>query len=142
MAIMTSLTVTVCVLQPVVLSTQIQSEMSLPLQVTLIPITDAYMPCDEAMRHSHRRTIHTSCLEKQHFEPEVAESLPFEKAAHAALAWLSENHAKCDVVHGHEWGGIFVDIITAVHYRQAAPGLRFAVETHGGHIWYAARCGM
>lgn len=35
----------------------------------------------------------------------------------------------------HEWGGVFVDIIMMNHLRQLHPGLRIAVEPHGGHVW-------
>ena len=39
------------------------------------------------------------------------------------------------MVHAHEWGGVFADLVTAVHYRQLHPGLRVAIEPHGGHVW-------
>ena len=39
--------------------------------------------------------------------------------SHAVLNWVEENADRCDVIHGHEWGGAFVDLITANHYRQA-----------------------
>ena len=35
------------------------------------------------------------------------------------LNWVEENADRCDVIHGHEWGGAFVDLITANNYRQA-----------------------
>ena len=41
------------------------------------------------------------------------------------------------VLHVHEWGGAFVDVIVASHFRQLQPGFRVAVEPHGGHVWYA-----
>ncbi|KAK9813475.1 hypothetical protein WJX73_001034 [Symbiochloris irregularis] len=105
------------------------------LQVTMVQITERHKKiCDEGTRTA-RHGFKIACPEKHHYEPEVAESLPFEKASHAALAWLRQNQDKCDVVHGHEWGGVFVSVITALHFRQLPAGLRFVVETHGGHIW-------
>ena len=39
------------------------------------------------------------------------------------------------VLHGHEWGGAFVDVIISSHFRQLQPGFRVIVEPHGGHVW-------
>ena len=50
------------------------------------------------------------------------ETYPYEGLSHASLAWLKSNLDKCDVVHVHEWGGVFVDVITASAYRQLKPG--------------------
>ena len=51
------------------------------------------------------------------------ETYPYEGLSHAALAWLKSNLALCDVIHVHEWGGVFVDVITASAYRQLKPGV-------------------
>lgn len=77
------------------------------------------------------------CLKQEHFEPEVLEASPYERLSHAALAWLAGSSRLCDLVHGHEWGGVMVDAATASYYRQLRPGLRLAIEPHGGHIWCA-----
>ena len=53
---------------------------------------------------------------------QVVETYPYESLSHASLAWLKSNLALCDVVHVHEWGGVFVDVITASAYRQLKPG--------------------
>jgi hypothetical protein len=53
---------------------------------------------------------------------QVVETFPYEVLSHAALAWLEANLGACDVVHVHEWGGAFVDVITASAYRQLKPG--------------------
>lgn len=42
---------------------------------------------------------------------------------------------RCDIVHAHEWGGVFADVVTMNHFRQLRQGLRIAVEPHGGHVW-------
>ena len=55
---------------------------------------------------------------------QVVETYPYESLSHAALAWLKSNLALCDVVHVHEWGGVFIDVITASAYRQLKPGVQ------------------
>ena len=35
----------------------------------------------------------------------------------------------------HEWGGVSVDIVTYSHFRRFRPGLRLAINPHGGHYW-------
>lgn len=42
---------------------------------------------------------------------------------------------RCDIVHAHEWGGVFADLVTLNHFRGLQPGLRIAIEPHGGHVW-------
>ncbi len=56
----------------------------------------------------------------------MVETHPYESLSHASLAWLKSNLALCEVVHVHEWGGVFVDLITASAYRQLKPGTSFA----------------
>ncbi len=58
---------------------------------------------------------------------QVVETDPYESLSHASLAWLKSNLALCDVVHVHEWGGVFVDVITASAYRQLKPGTSLSV---------------
>ena len=40
-----------------------------------------------------------------------------------------------DAAQVHEWGGVFTDIVTYSHFRQFRPGLRIAINSHGGHYW-------
>jgi hypothetical protein len=42
---------------------------------------------------------------------------------------------RCDIVHAHEWGGVFADLVMINHFRQLQSGLRIAIEPHGGHVW-------
>lgn len=35
----------------------------------------------------------------------------------------------------HEWGGVFADVVAASHFGRLRPGLRVAINTHGGHYW-------
>jgi hypothetical protein len=53
---------------------------------------------------------------------QIVETHPYEALSHAVLAWLDKNLDRCDLVHVHEWGGVFVDIITSAAYRQLKPG--------------------
>ena len=41
----------------------------------------------------------------------------------------------CFLPQVHEWGGVFTDIVTYSHFRQFRPGLRIAINSHGGHYW-------
>lgn len=59
---------------------------------------------------------------------QVVETYPYEGLSHAALAWLKSNLALCDVIHVHEWGGVFIDVITASAYRQLKPGVHLFKE--------------
>ena len=54
----------------------------------------------------------------------------------AVVRWLDRNHASCDVLHGHEWGGVlsYVALLLQMH-PERWPGLRLMVEPHGGHMW-------
>ena len=64
-------------------------------------------------------------------------------ASAASLPWLASHWEpqrtgiarRCQIVHAHEWGGVFADLVTLNHFRQVQPGLRIAVEPHGGHVW-------
>ena len=53
---------------------------------------------------------------------QVVETYPYEMLSHAVLAWVVENIAKCDVIHAHEWGGVFSALATVANYRQLKPG--------------------
>lgn len=64
----------------------------------------------------------------------MVETHPYEALSHAVLAWLEQNQARCDVVHAHEWGGVFVDVITSVAYRQLKPGACPDVCKHPGPL--------
>jgi hypothetical protein len=47
-------------------------------------------------------------------EKEVSGVHPFEAISLAALEWAKANQEEmCDVVHVHEWGGAFADLVTA-----------------------------
>lgn len=74
--------------------------------------------CQEAKQVNTKQNLHFECLEPHHFVPEIVETYPYEQLSHAVLNWVEENADRCDVIHGHEWGGAFVDLITANNYRQ------------------------
>jgi len=42
---------------------------------------------------------------------------------------------RCDIVHAHEWGGVFADLVMMNHIKQMQSGLRIAIEPYGGHVW-------
>ena len=57
------------------------------------------------------------------------------RAQHAVAAWVRENADLCQVIHGHEWGGVLVDAATVVYFRRLRQGARSVVTPHGGHMW-------
>lgn len=50
----------------------------------------------------------------------MVETYPYEQLSHAVLRWLQEDIDRCDVIHGHEWGGIFSDLVTSVYLRNVS----------------------
>lgn len=54
---------------------------------------------------------------------------------HAVVAWLREHADLCEVIHGHEWGGVLVDAATVAYFRRLPPGTRTVIVPHGGHMW-------
>ena len=89
------------------------------VQVTFLGVSKKFTVCQEAKSVNSKAGIEFDCLEPHHFVPEVVETYPYEQLSHAVLNWVGENLDRCDVIHGHEWGGSFVDLITASHFRQA-----------------------
>lgn len=56
------------------------------------------------------------------FLKQVVETEPYEQLSHAVVAWVRDNINRCDVIHAHEWGGLFIDLATLDNYRQLKPG--------------------
>ncbi len=54
---------------------------------------------------------------------------------HAVVTWVREHAGQCEVIHGHEWGGVLVDVFTVVYFRRLPAGIRSVVTPHGGHMW-------
>ena len=54
---------------------------------------------------------------------------------HAVVAWVQEHARLCEVIHGHEWGGMLADAFTLVYFRRLQHGVRSVVTPHGGHMW-------
>ena len=68
-------------------------------------------------------TCHSSLLKARDFWVQVVETYWYEQLSHAVLMWLLQNRARCDLVHVHEWGGVFADVVTATAFRQLKPGV-------------------
>lgn len=97
------------------------------LQVTFLGVSKKFTICQEAKQVNTKQNLHFECLEPHHFVPEIVETYPYEQLGHAVLNWVEENADRCDVIHGHEWGGAFVDLITANNHRQVgAPFLPYS----------------
>ena len=54
---------------------------------------------------------------------------------HAVVTWVREHAGQCEVIHGHEWGGVLVDVFTVIYFRRLPAGIRSVVTPHGGHMW-------
>lgn len=93
-------------------------------QVTFLGVTKKLSLCEDARAVNSKAGVEFACLQPLHFSPEVVETYPYERLSHAVLAWLLDNRERCDVVHGHEWGGAFLDTITALHFRQVCSRLK------------------
>ena len=88
------------------------------MQVTFLGVTKKESVCKTAKTIQEKNNLRWECLEPAHFKPEVVETYPYEQLSHAVLKWLQEDPDRCDVIHGHEWGGVFVDLVTMVNLRQ------------------------
>lgn len=97
--------------------------MAIFLQVTFLGVSKKFTICQEAKQVNTKQNLHFECLEPHHFVPEIVETYPYEQLSHAVLNWVEENADRCDVIHGHEWGGAFVDLITANNHRQVCSHL-------------------
>ena len=86
--------------------------------MTFLGVSKKFTICQEAKQVNTKQNLHFECLEPHHFVPEIVETYPYEQLSHAVLNWVEENADRCDVIHGHEWGGAFVDLITANNHRQ------------------------
>ena len=66
-------------------------------QVTVLQVTKRKRVCEEAAKVNARPNLAFDCLQPQHFEPEVAETFPYEATNLAVLNWLTEDPARCQV---------------------------------------------
>ena len=89
------------------------------MQVTFLGVTKRTSLCDEAKTINQKNNLKFECLEPEHFKPDIVETYPYEQLSHAIVKWLKEDPDRCDVIHGHEWGGVFIDVIMATYLRQA-----------------------
>jgi hypothetical protein len=48
---------------------------------------------------------------------------------------VKRNQRRCDIVHGHEWGGVMAATVTYASWGGFRPGLAIVVQEHGGHFW-------
>ncbi len=104
--------------------------------VTLLAASLNLDVCREASAtFSSPPKLQLDCLEERHTKPEVVDTFPYEAIGHGVLRWLETMGQKCLVVHAHEWGGGLQPIAALLAARMNKPGLRLAIEPHGGHYW-------
>lgn len=89
-------------------------------QVTFLGVTKKESLCKSARAVNQQPNLDWECLEPSHFQPEVVETYPYEQLSHAVLKWLQEDTDRCDIIHGHEWGGIFNDLVTSAYLRDVS----------------------
>ncbi|CAL5227669.1 g10676 [Coccomyxa viridis] len=106
------------------------------LKVTFLGASKDMETCTQAQKVHKASGLDFECLQERHFEaPKVVETYPYEALSHAVAAWVRENADLCQVIHGHEWGGVLVDAATVVYFRRLRQGARSVVTPHGGHMW-------
>ena len=83
--------------------------------------------------------IHYDCLQADDLQTHglrLVSTHYWEGHALAVLRWLDRNPGRCDILHGHEWGGVFAYLALVL---QLDPdrylGLHLMLGTHGGHMW-------
>ncbi|KAK9809161.1 hypothetical protein WJX72_010415 [[Myrmecia] bisecta] len=103
--------------------------------VTFLGVSKHLLQCQLASNTTIHGSVKFTCLQKRHFLPQVVETYPYEQLSYAVLAWVREHEHQCDIIHAHEWGGVFDPLATWAAHHQLRPGLRLAVEPHGGHQW-------
>ncbi|CAL8462363.1 g1896 [Coccomyxa elongata] len=106
------------------------------VDVTFLGVTKEIDVCTQAQKVHKASGLNFECLQMRHFEqPRVVETYPYEALSHAVVAWLREHADLCEVIHGHEWGGVLVDAATVAYFRRLVPGTRTVIVPHGGHMW-------
>jgi hypothetical protein len=77
--------------------------------------------------------VEVSCLPA--LDNDIVEIYPTQQLSIAVVKWHTSLQRKCDVIHAHEWGGIYKDL--AVHLQsQPEPSQgRLILQAHGGHMW-------
>ena len=48
---------------------------------------------------------------------------------------MKQNQHRCDIIEGHEWGGLMAATAVFASWGGLRPGLPLVVELHGGHFW-------
>ena len=64
----------------------------------MLQVTKRRRVCEEAARVNNRTNMAFDCLQPKHFEPEVAETFPYEATSMAVLMWLREQPDRCQVL--------------------------------------------
>ena len=63
----------------------------------MLQVTKRKRVCDEAAKVNKRAALEFHCLQANHFQPEVAETFPYEGISMAVLSWLKEQPDRCQV---------------------------------------------
>ena len=63
----------------------------------MLQVTKRKRVCEEAAKVNRRPGLEFQCLQPSHFEPEVAETYPYEAISMAVLSWIKEEPDRCQV---------------------------------------------
>ena len=84
--------------------------------------------------------IRYECLEPVDFTSSSGHELVsigmWDTLALAVVRWMDRRHDHCDLIHGHEWGGVNALLALVLHLDpDRYSGVRLLIEPHGGHMW-------
>ena len=65
--------------------------------MNVLQVTKRTRVCEEAAKVNTKPNLAFHCLQPHHFEPEVAETFPYEATNMAVLTWLLEEPDRCQV---------------------------------------------
>ena len=107
----------------------------------IIPDARSASPCDSHVRQQFSAIgIQYDCLHHRDFVDndgrEVIRTHYWEAQSLAVLRWLDRNHHRCQLIHGHEWGGVFAYLALVLHSDPLRyPNTHLMIIPHGGHMW-------
>ena len=84
--------------------------------------------------------VRYECLQSTDFVDgdgrEVVSISMWDRLALGLVRWMDRSRSTCDVIHGHEWGGVtaFLALIMQLDPTRY-PGVHLLIEPHGGHMW-------
>lgn len=106
------------------------------LNVTLVGATDSCSSRQgfQQMHQDTKKNLHFEFACKDDIGYSLTVTHVLEATGLAALSWLEHHGTKCDILHGHEWGGLMAPILTKHHYGYMDK-ITVSIQQHGGNLW-------